>query len=290
MSTTTPDQKTSKKDDKFKVLAKMLRLDPNNERIDLGDIESLASQIELSGVLSPLTGYKEKEGEDTVFYAKDGCRRFHAIQLLIERGKADDLWVPFVLEKKGTNLEQSIVNRWILNDGKPFTVFEKCTSVGKLVAFGWELPEIAKRLGITAQWANKLYTLYCGPKELQNLVISKRISGTLAIEKIETGDPYVFIADVKAGKYDEKPMPESQLSIEDHMGTNPPLQPKQKKITAKTLSGGINSYKSFKKWAASPVVIPDRMPAHKREQYQLLLKIINDQVDDSFFTKYFMED
>lgn len=285
------EEKLFKKYDGYTVAASELRLDPDNERMESDEEEDkwLYENIKKEGVKKPLIGYTKTEAGRKLFYVVDGSRRFKAIQKLLEEGIV--IHVKFSPTASEKAKEQNIIDRLVLNEGKKFTVLEKAFSVGKLVKYNWSIADIAEAMSVTKTYVSKLHALYCGPKEIHNMIIAKALTGTLAIDIIENGDPYQVIHDYKAGIYTPPSEQSEQLTIEASDSQEEPKKEKPVKITKATLdSNKINSYKSFKKFASAPNFIPDRIPAEKRPIYDFMLKVMNNEVNELDFFKFFNED
>src|ERR1700749_2996918 len=99
------------KGDLFKVKSsKLITKEGFNIRTDMGDIKGLAENIRENGVKEPLQGFREGD----FFVVKDGHRRKAALDLLLQEGL--EIKVPFILEPKNYNVEQRVVDMFIMND------------------------------------------------------------------------------------------------------------------------------------------------------------------------------
>ena len=100
-----------------------------NRRVDYGDIEALATQIEAVGaVLEPIIGIKHPT-EPGKLLVTDGHRRLKALKLLHNEGRCKDIVeVPFdyeKLDKRKGELKDFLITQVIRNSGKPLTAYEE---------------------------------------------------------------------------------------------------------------------------------------------------------------------
>lgn len=151
-----------------------------NFRTDYGDMKSLIDSIREAGVLQPLRGYRK----GAFFCVTDGHRRYTACKWLFEN-EGLDIQVSFVIESKGTNVEQRIIEMFLSNDGKPFSVVEMAEGVKRLVNYGWTEKAIALKLGKSESAINKINQLNHAPQALINLINAGTISASLAIKTIQ---------------------------------------------------------------------------------------------------------
>jgi ParB-like nuclease domain len=71
------------KDEMLRVPFSRMRLDPDNERIDLGPIDWLIDNIRNEGVKEPLWGYRGiDENRKECYFVVNGSRRFAALKVL----------------------------------------------------------------------------------------------------------------------------------------------------------------------------------------------------------------
>ena len=72
------------------------------------------------------------------------------------------------------------------NGGKNLTYFESAIVCKRLVRYGMELDEIARRTGITVPLVKNRLQLMAAPAPLRELVANDKLSATLAIELLAT--------------------------------------------------------------------------------------------------------
>jgi ParB/RepB/Spo0J family partition protein len=114
-------------------------LDAADERADL---DELKESIRANGVRVPL----EVRLVDEDVFVVAGHRRHKAVMELIAEGEEIKA-VPVMPEPKHTSDVDRIINLVVSNSGKPLKPLEVAEVVRRLVAFGWDHGQIAKRLG-----------------------------------------------------------------------------------------------------------------------------------------------
>lgn len=114
-------------------------LDAADERADL---DELKESIRSNGVRVPL----EVRLVDEDVFIVAGHRRHKAVMELIGEGEEIKA-VPVMPEPKHTSEVDRILNLVVSNSGKPLKPLEIAEVVRRLVAFGWDKAQIAKRIG-----------------------------------------------------------------------------------------------------------------------------------------------
>lgn len=153
-------------------------------------IAALTDSIMANGFYQskPLAGYVAEKDSKQIIYLTDGHCRFEAVQEAIKRG-AEIKSLPVVVSPKGTSLEDLTVALVTSNSGKPLTPYETATVCKRLVSFGWDEKEIAKRLSKTTQQVSDLLVLVAAPAAVRKLVAEGEVSATLAIETLKRHGP-----------------------------------------------------------------------------------------------------
>lgn len=268
--------------DLLKVSFSRMRLDPDNERTDLGDIDWLVKNIREEGVKSVMDGYKGKEDGEGVIFIRDGSRRFKAMEIIYEGGNGLNL-IAFVktYDKRTLNKEQSVVDRFIKNEGKPFTPLEKATAVSKLLAYNWDEKKIADKLGMSVMWVNNMAILNALPQKVKELVANGTISATLAIREARKGESNV---ETLVEKVNEAPAqaPQQASLLDD---APKPVKEKKPRVTAKDLAPEINSWKEYKTWVKT--ANETNMSATAVAFHKFMLKILNNEVSEKDFNQFF---
>lgn len=114
-------------------------LDAADERADL---DELKESIRSNGVRVPL----EVRLVDEDVFIVAGHRRHKAVMELIGEGEEIKA-IPVMPEPKHTSEVDRILNLVVSNSGKPLKPLEVAEVVRRLVAFGWDKAQIAKRIG-----------------------------------------------------------------------------------------------------------------------------------------------
>lgn len=144
----------------------------------------------------PLTAYVGKSDQDTnVFFLTDGHRRFAALQLAIAEGAAIDL-VPVLVKPPGTSMEDLTVA--MMKTGEPLTPISFAIGCKRLINYGMEPEQVAKRLGITGRYVHDLLLLIGGPAKIRKMVMEGKVSATLAIKQLRSS-PKTAVAKLTAG-------------------------------------------------------------------------------------------
>lgn len=168
--------KTQKKD-LLLIDPRLLKIEQGfNTRFDYGDIDELKNSIIENGVRVPLRGYKEGE----FYFITDGHRRLEATLRAIQEGN-DIARVPFSSERKRT-LEERIFDIILSNDGKQLTPLELGETYRRLMQFGFNYTEIAKKIGKTIKHVSDMVSVAESSKELKDLIKEGNISASLVAE------------------------------------------------------------------------------------------------------------
>lgn len=194
-------------------------LDAADERDDL---EELKESIRSNGVRVPL----EVRLIDEDVYVVSGHRRHRAVMELISEGEEIKA-IPVMPEPKHTSEVDRILNLVVSNSGKPLKPLEVAEVVRRLVAFGWEKQQIAKRLGWkSAASVTQHLELIALPEPVKDQVRDGAISSTEAakvVKGLPKGTDPKLAADLIAANQEEN----KRLGVGKRNGN---------KVTAKTLN------------------------------------------------------
>lgn len=179
----TGELKSTKNDIHLIIASEIIADEKLNERgkDNYGDIDELVESIREHGVQNPLHGYREKaEDGRMMFHVTHGFRRSRAIAKLLAEGI--EIKVPCLTKKRSEcSEEQIIIDHFTLNSGMPLSTLEKANSVKKLVAYGYEVAQLAKKLSMTETYINSLLLLSNAPIAVQKAVSSGKIAASMAI-------------------------------------------------------------------------------------------------------------
>lgn len=254
-----------KKSDIFKVPFLLLEIvDGLNIRKELGNIPELAESIRENGLKVPLRGYRNGEKICVV----DGHRRYAAMKLLHEQGV--DVIASVILETRGTNEEQRIIDMVLTNDGKKLEPLELSEAIRRLIAYEYTELEIAKRFGKSPSYINRLNSLNSAPQKLRKAIEKGKVSATLAMDMI-------------AGKRLDELMEKLEAGEALADSKEESIAPALKKITNKHVAT-LNSWKEFKKLDVGDV---DLMQPSKREVYEILRQIKDNEMTAEELQNYF---
>jgi len=169
---------------------RQLKIDPSFNVRDLHSADLKTKNLELkesiraNGVRVPL----EIRFDGTDAYVTSGHRRHAMVLELIAEG-VEIKSVPVMPEPKGTGPEDRDLNLIISNSGEPLTPLEKAKVIKRLVDYGWEDADIAKRVGwksrASVQQHLDMLTL---PRDVQDAVKRGDVSVTMA-RRLEAENP-----------------------------------------------------------------------------------------------------
>jgi ParB/RepB/Spo0J family partition protein len=179
------------KRDAYPFDPRMLKIDPSYNVRDLSTPEAkdklaeLKESIRANGVKVPL----EVRFDGTDVYVVSGHRRHAAVMELIAEGEPIET-VLTIHEAKGTNDAERVLNLVTSNSGEPLKPLEVAEVVRRLVAFGWDNTQIAKRLGWkSASSVNQYLDMLALPEGVKEHVRRDEISASLARKIAKGADP-----------------------------------------------------------------------------------------------------
>jgi len=141
----------------------------------------LARSIASEGVKLALT--VRLKGEQAFIVA--GHRRRAAAIIAIEQLGAEIAAVPCVPEPKATSEADRCADLITSNSGEPLTPLETASVIKRLIGFGWEPDNIAKRLGwATRQTVDNYLTLLSAPQAVQQMVRNDEVSASTAVSVV----------------------------------------------------------------------------------------------------------
>lgn len=174
--------------DVYHVNPMHLVLDANdyNQRYEYGDLEALAQSIKVNGVQQPLIVKKER-GQDS-YVVKSGKRRTMAIQKLLEEGHTD-FKVPVIYQRADITPAQEIIQLFVHNDSKPFTMLEQADVFGHAMkAGGMTVKQIAEATGQSKAHISNCLRLTNINHTTRERIVSGKISASLVIEELKKAE------------------------------------------------------------------------------------------------------
>lgn len=176
------------KRDFYAVDPRKLKVDGNYNVRDLSTpeakayLEELKASVIANGVRVPLE--VRLDGEDLIIVA--GHCRHSAVMAAIDAGH-EIKTVPIIPEPKTTNEIERTINLAVSNSGKPLTPMEMAEIVRRLLAFGWQKPQIAQRLGWKSeQTVDQYISLLGADAEVQSMVRNGEVSASTAAGVIKS--------------------------------------------------------------------------------------------------------
>lgn len=168
------------RDIKIEPLFNPRRYDLFENRQHLEDLKRSISQL---GVLQPLI--VRWDGEQAIVV--DGECRLRACLELIKEGIAIKT-VP-VLQETTNNEAQRLLTAIAANKGKPLTLLEAGGAYKRLQAFGWDLLEIATKVGVSKSVVSDAIELFDSPRDVKEMVSKGEVTPSLAKQVVrQKGD------------------------------------------------------------------------------------------------------
>jgi len=171
-----------------------------NPRTDFSGEADLVESIIESGVEVPLL--VRKSGEEVILI--DGERRLRAALKAINEG-AEIAGVPIIVARKNISDIEALTTTLIRNDGKPLAPVEEAQAFGRLIKWGIEAREIAKRIGKSDVFVYQRLKLIDATPEIASALAEGAISIKDASEVVEeSGGSIEGQSEALAGKIKQK--------------------------------------------------------------------------------------
>lgn len=137
---------------------------------------------------SPLSVYVAKiDGEDKPVLVR-GHTRLKAVRLAIASGAVIEK-VPVVFKAKSTSPTDLDLDLITSNSGRNLTSYETAVVIKRLMTQGLEVPEVAKKTGISVPYIETLVVLASAPPRLAKMVAHDEVSTSLAVDLIRKHGP-----------------------------------------------------------------------------------------------------
>lgn len=149
-------------------------------------VREIADSIKANGYYQskPIAVFVAKIDGKSVNVLYDGHRRLAGAKLARSEG-AQLITLPAVTAPKGTSMEDLTIALVTNNNGEALKPHEVAIVCKRLVGFGMEIGDIAKRLNFTKTYVESLLQLMAAPKAIRDMVKAETVSATLAIETIK---------------------------------------------------------------------------------------------------------
>jgi len=169
-----------------------------NFRIKYDDIEELSESIVASGLKNAV----KCRMIDGKLHLAEGFRRMRAINLALKAGK-NIAKIPVLIIKKQESEEERVLNFWLNNNGKPYTMIEQAGIVKSMLTHKWEVKDISKATGKARGYVDNLVLLTQVPMEVHKYIVDEKISAHAVIQimqaiKFKKGDEAKLLEEVKA--------------------------------------------------------------------------------------------
>lgn len=147
-------------------------------------VASLKEAIKANGYNrgEPLNGFVSKEGDDEhIINVFDGQHRLTAVRQAIEEGEPIE-FLPVIVSPAGTSMIDVTVGMTVTADKRmALTPQDWATSCKRLVGYGCDVDEIAKRLGKSKAQIENFLVLAGASRRLLVQIEEKKVSATTAI-------------------------------------------------------------------------------------------------------------
>lgn len=180
-----------KSSDLWKVPRNKIRIMPGfNVRVRNDEfteqVRLIADSIKANGYMAdkPIAGFVARENDENIVYVIDGHTRLEAVDLANAEG-AEITDVPVVTKPAGTSMEDLTVALVISNDGRHLTPYETALVCKRLIGYGMDEAEIARRIGKTRAYITNLLLLVSAPRAVTTMVQNGQVSATLAVETVK---------------------------------------------------------------------------------------------------------
>lgn len=148
-------------------------------------VREIADSIKANGFYShkPFAVIVIKVDGKSVVAVYDGHTRYDGLMLAISEGAVVER-VPAVVAPAGTTLEDITVGLVTNNSGRQLDPMGIAVVVKRLVGYGLEVSEIAKRIGFTPAYVGGLLSLVGAPKPIRDMVNAGTVSASLAVNTL----------------------------------------------------------------------------------------------------------
>jgi ParB family chromosome partitioning protein len=149
-------------------------------------VEAIKHSIIENGYMAdkPIAGYVANDGEADIIIITDGHTRYDAVLKAREEGHEINE-VPVVTKPRGTSMEDLTIALVTSNSGEKLKPLEVAKVCKRLIGYGMDENEIARRLGYTRAYVLQMLDLLAAPKAVRDMVSSGKVSATLASQTIK---------------------------------------------------------------------------------------------------------
>lgn len=195
--------KGSKSADLWKVKREQIFIHPDFNIREKNDeyrehVRHLADLMKANGYdfAKPIKAFAAKENGNDLLYVIDGHQRLEAFDLAVEEG-ADLQYISVVTAPVGTSMQDVIADLCNTNAGRPLSTYEMSKLCKRLLAYGSDQADIARRLGFTQRHIANLLALQAAPAEVRQMVESGEVSTSMAIAAVQKNDPNTAIKNLR---------------------------------------------------------------------------------------------
>ena len=148
-------------------------------------VRAIADSIIANGFYAhkPFAVLAMKENGKDILAVYDGHTRYDGLKLAISEGASIER-VPVVCSPAGTTLEDITVGLVTNNSGRQLEPLAIAIVCKRLIGYGLDNVEIAKRLGFSNSYVGNMLMLIGAPKKIRDMVSNGQVSASLAVSTL----------------------------------------------------------------------------------------------------------
>jgi ParB/RepB/Spo0J family partition protein len=144
-----------------------------NPRVDFSDQKELEESIKVNGILQPLTGYLDEEGNLALV---DGERRYRAVRQLVLSKDIDKKYqIPVNMIAKPSD-QEALVRAVLSNEGRRLTSLELFEAYSRLEKAGMQKKQIQARLGKSKGHVFEIFAIGKASPAVREALAEKKIT------------------------------------------------------------------------------------------------------------------
>jgi ParB-like chromosome segregation protein Spo0J len=259
-------------------------------------VRELADNIKENGVMTPLEcrkgekvgiGKDDKGKEYDIFsyYLIDGECRKRAVDLLFEEGVVIAR-VPVLLEKKGSNPANRVLDMLNANIGLRFTPIELAFAYKKLLNMGYTESEIAKQVGKTLQYVNEcLSYINYSPRIQKGLLegkitannvrqLNKKLKDIEPDKRLKETEKRLLSAINRASEVGEKEKAGKHIDMSVEQPAEPSIKPKRGRPKQTTKKFDIEIFIDHLKYLLE--LLPSEKETYKLSELKEVIEMLED--------------
>lgn len=209
-----------------------------------GSLQELVDSIRENGIKEPIKGFRDPEDPER-WIAVNGHTRLKACEILNKEGKVIRAKI-ITIDSRSVSDEDLIFDMISSNAGRPLKPMEMAEAVRRLLNYGLEIGEIAKRFGKELVFVKNLELLSKAPKKFREMVSDGSIAYTLVLQTFKKTQDWNKAVEIieKAGGVAKSEKIERIKKSDSDSDINPDTV--QQKITKRHVDEAMNRVDSIK--------------------------------------------